>query len=93
MMATSSRQPRGVAGKMLKGAGLIKDEDAKMRDISRPGSKKTMKKGPFGHRQRSIDIYKASSGAADLQQKMVNNFDPLRSERSLLLFGRGVSPF
>ena len=46
MSTTSSHKPSGVAGKMLKGAGLIKDEDASMRDLSRPGRQKAIAKKP-----------------------------------------------
>lgn len=80
IMATSTAA-RGVLGSALKGAGLLPgkpvsssgDQDARMRDLStkpaRKGLQKAQKKS--GHRQRTVDIYK-SSGAADIQQKMVN---------------------
>lgn len=79
-MATSTAA-HGVLGSALKGAGLLPgkpgsssgDQDARMRDLStkpaRKGLQKAQKKS--GHRQRTVDIYK-SSGAADIQQKMVN---------------------
>lgn len=89
-MATSSQPRGGLAGKALKNAGLIKDEDASMRDLSKGGRNKPAKKAAHGHRQRSANIYKAS-GSAD--HKMVNTFDPFRSGHASLLSGRGVSPF
>ncbi|OCB88767.1 NTF2-like protein [Sanghuangporus baumii] len=69
MATTSSHKPCGLAGKMLKGAGLIKDEDTNMRDLSKAGRKNTIAK-KSGLRQRSIDIYKSSS-KADMQHKML----------------------
>ncbi|EJD06393.1 NTF2-like protein [Fomitiporia mediterranea MF3/22] len=72
MMATSSRQPRSVASKTLKGVGLIKrDEDANMHDLTRGGRKRVTKKAPLGHRQRSVDIYKAA-GAPDSHKMLAS---------------------
>ena len=79
-MATSTAA-RGLVGTALKGAGLLPgsssnssvEKDTNMRDLSMKNSRKGMQKAPkkLGHRQRTVDIYK-SSGAADIQQKMVN---------------------
>lgn len=91
MMASSSRQPRGgLASKTLKGMGLIRDEDASMRDLSRAGYKKTSKKTAHGHRQRAINIYKVA-GSTDPQQKMVNTLDPFRSGHIRSVSGHSVS--
>ena len=89
MSTTSSHKPRGLAGKTLKGAGLIKGEDTNMRDLTKTGRKNTTAK-KIGIRPRSIDVYKSSS-RTDMQHKMVNNFDPLRSKHSQPRFGRGLS--
>ncbi|THH09300.1 hypothetical protein EW145_g2122 [Phellinidium pouzarii] len=93
MAASSSHRPRGLASKTLKSAGLIsRDEDASMRDLSQgssSGRKKPAKK--IGHRQRGVDLYKAS-GTSDLSHKMLASRISANLSNPLAVRGAALKP-
>ncbi|PAV16685.1 NTF2 [Pyrrhoderma noxium] len=71
-MASTSSRPSGLATRTLKATGLIREQDATMRDASRSTPLRRKQGKKVGHRQRTMDLLK-SSGTSDLSNKMTKH--------------------